>query len=322
MTIALYADEILGSYGYEEKPWFLPHLRQQAFLDHLRAAGWLDRVDLRGSVPATEADLTRFHTPEHVRFVRERCATDEGALDHGATSARRSIERAANHVAGTVRAAAEAILADPHIAFVPIAGFHHAHPDVVRMYCLYNDAGVALAWLREHVHGPIAYVDVDVHQGDGVYAGFAADPQVVMADLHEDWRTLWPHSPDEPGEGTFRGRPEDDGEGAGRGTVLNRPLPPGTQDDAFLAAWEEAEAFVRAARPRFVILLAGVDGLAGDPMAHLALTPAVFRTIAARAKRLADEVADGRLLVLGGGGYLLENAVAGWTAVLEGLAEG
>ncbi len=238
----------------------------------------------------------------------------------GPTYARAGVERAATFVAGAVLDATERILSgECRRAFVPIAGFHHAHREEARMYCLYNDPALALSWALPRIAGHVAYIDIDIHQGDGVYEGFAGEPRVFIADLHEDHSTLFPFTPESPGTGDFGGRRADDGRGLGKGTKLNLALGVGTTDEQYLAQWAEAEAFIRAAEPRFVVFEAGVDGLGGDPMSHQGLTKAAIYEVTRRVRAIADDCAEGRLLVLGGGGYELSSVAGGWATVVEAL---
>ena len=318
--LAIYADEALGAYGYEEKAWFLPHVRLTRFLEELRTAGLWDRIDFRTASPASESDLMLFHTPEHIANVQRRCATNEGALDHGPTFARRHVERAARHVVGAVMDATRQIAQGAlKRAFLPIAGFHHAMAEQARLYCLYNDCAVALTYLLDCIDGQVAYVDIDVHQGDGVYEAFAAEPRVCIVDIHEDPRTLFPHDPDAPGDGIFPGRREDDGRGDAVGTKLNLPLKPFTTDAQYRKVWEEAERFLRAAKPCAIVFVSGVDCLRGDPLANQHLSPEMIGELTQRMITIADDYADGRLLVLGGGGYELDNVGRGWTEVVRAL---
>ena len=125
-------------------------------------------------------------------------------IERPARRERAHVERAATHVVGAVMDATRRILAgEIATAFVPIAGFHHAHAEEARLYCLYNDPVVALSWLLTQLDGNLAYIDIDIHQGDGVYEAFADEPRVHVVDLHEDPSTLFPHSPEAPGEGHF-----------------------------------------------------------------------------------------------------------------------
>jgi acetoin utilization protein AcuC len=321
MTAALgvYSGEELGAYGYEEKPWFLPD-RLDTFLAELRARGLDQRATMLPARPATDAEILLFHTPAHLERVRRLCAANVGALDHGATFARRTVEIAATHVVGAVLDATGKILAgELQRAFVPIAGFHHARAAEARMYCLYNDAAIAVASLLRSGVSPIGYVDIDVHHGDGVYEAFAADPRVIIADVHEDGHTLWPHSPEAPGQDPVSGERGATGAGDAVGTKLNLPLAAGATDADFHRAWDEAEAFLEARKPAFLVFVAGADGLDGDPMAHLRLTPAALARATTRLREMANRHAKGRLLVLGGGGYEKANLGPGWCAVVEAL---
>ena len=317
--VEVYVGDELAAYGYEEKPWFRPD-RLDAFLAELRGRGLDREVALVRAPPAADADILRFHSAAHLERVRRLCATDQGALDHGPTFARRSVEVAATHVVGAVMDAARRLLAgEVRRAFVPIAGFHHAFAEAARNYCLYNDPAIALTFLLQEGIRPVAYVDVDVHHGDGVYAAFASEPDVVIVDIHEDGRTLFPHSPEAPGAGPVSGERSWTGEGDARGTKLNLPLRAGATDDDFRRAWDEAEVFLDGFRPAFIVFESGADGLLGDPLAHLRLTPGALHDVAARVCALADRHAGGRLLVLGGGGYDKGNMARGWCGVVEAL---
>ena len=318
--LPIYAAPELGAYGYHEKAWFKPDVRLQGFLTALAARDFGDVLEFRHAPPATDEEILLFHTAAHLHHVRTRCATNEGALDEGPTFARAHIERAATHVVGAVMDATRGILrGDFETAFVPIAGFHHAHADQARMYCLYNDPAIALSFVLTQLAGTVAYIDIDVHQGDGVYAAFASEPRVRIVDLHEDPSTLFPHTPAAPGEGAFPGRRTETGQGAGLGCTLNIPLAPYTTDEDFLAHWTEAEAFIRQSRPQFIVFASGVDCLEGDPLSNQCVTVAAIHEVTRRVRALARETAQGRLLVLGGGGYDLDNVAQGWTTVVDAL---
>ena len=193
---------------------------------------------------------------------------------------------------------------------MPIAGLHHARRDSAAGFCVFNDAGVAIEALRRR-HGVrrIAYVDIDAHHGDGVFYAFEDDPDLIFADTHEDGRFLYP--------GT--GAASETGTGKARGAKLNIPLPPGADDAVFLRAWPEIEEFVRRSRPEFILLQAGADSVAGDPITHLQLTPAAHAHAGARLCALADECCRGRIVALGGGGYNRANLAAAWCAVVAAM---
>ena len=135
-------------------------------------------------------------------------------------------------------------------AFVPIAGLHHAGRDRAAGFCVFNDCGVVVEYLRRS-HGleRVAYVDIDAHHGDGVYYAFEDDPSVIIADIHEDGRFLFPGT----GAATETGR------GAAEGTKLNLPLAPGAGDADFLAAWDRIEEHLERHRPQFILFQCGAD---------------------------------------------------------------
>jgi acetoin utilization protein AcuC len=246
-----------------------------------------------------------------VERVIAQSASGEGFLDCGDTPAFPGVYGAACYVVGSVLDAIARILADECAhAFVPIAGLHHARRDSAAGFCVFNDCGIAIETLRvEYGVRRIAYVDIDAHHADGVYYAFDADPDLIFADLHEDGHYLYPGS----------GAAAEKGRGTARGTKLNIPMPPGADDDDFFPAWEQAEAFVAAHRPEFILFQCGADSIAGDPITHLRYTPAAHRHAAIRLCRLARRCCHGRVLAMGGGGYDRRNLALAWTAVLEAL---
>ncbi len=255
----------------------------------------------------------RFHTREYVARVKAQSQTGEGFLDYGDTPAFPGVYAAAATVVGsTLDAVVHAVSGESPRAFVPIAGLHHARRDTAAGFCVFNDIGCAIEALRA-VHGVrrVAYVDIDAHHGDGVFYAFEDDPDLAFADLHEDGRFLYP--------GT--GASAETGRGAAAGTKLNIPMPPGAGDDDFLRVWPRVEEFVRAARPEFILLQAGADSLAGDPITHLRYSPGAHAHAARRLRVLADEFSRGRLVALGGGGYNRANLGHAWCAVVEALVD-
>lgn len=307
--VALYQGEALGRYGFGAAHPFSCD-RLGAFLEAIRDRG-LDRaVQLCAPVLASDEALSSFHASAYVRRVRIQSDAGFGFLDYGDTPAVPGIFDAAAHVVGSVLAGAEQLLTgEASRVFVPIAGLHHARRDRAGGFCVFNDAGILIEELKRRGLQRIAYVDIDAHHGDGVYYDFETDPCVFVADIHEDGRSLYP--------GT--GSREEQGLGVASGSKLNIPLPAGAGDSEFLAAWAEVEDFVREARPEIILLQAGADSIAGDPLTHLAFTPAAHRHATRRLCRIAAEYAQGRVLVMGGGGYKLENIGATWSGVLEEL---
>lgn len=308
----IFVGEELARYGFGRGHPFGPD-RLEAFWSEARNRGLDARVQVAAPVMAERSVIERFQDPEYVDRVVELSERGEGFLDFGDTPAFPGVYEAAAFVVGSAVAAAEGILAGHwQRGFVPIAGLHHARRQRASGFCVFNDCGVVIETLKQ-VHGlaRVAYVDIDAHHGDGVYYGFEADPAVWIADIHQDGRTLF------PGTGSADQR----GTGEAAGTKLNIPLSPGADDAIFHEVWPRVEAHVEAAEPDFILLQCGADSLAGDPLANLAFTWQAHAHAARRLRDLADRLAGGRLLALGGGGYDRANLAAAWCGVVEALAE-
>jgi acetoin utilization protein AcuC len=312
MTLRLYYGDALARYGFGAGHPFGPD-RLAAFWKECVARGLDRRAQIAAPVQASETELLRFHTHDYVERVKRQSQTGEGFLDYGDTPAFPGVyEAAATVVGSTLDAVAHAVSGAAPRAFVPIAGLHHARREMAAGFCVFNDIGCAIEALRA-VHGVhrIAYVDIDAHHGDGVYYAFADDPELIFVDLHEDGRFLYPGTGD-AGE---------TGSGAALGTKLNIPMPPGADDAAFRRVWPRVEEFVRAGQPEIILLQAGADSIAGDPLTHLQYTPAVHAHAARRLRALADELCGGRIVATGGGGYNRANLAAAWCAVVEALLD-
>jgi acetoin utilization protein AcuC len=262
---------------------------------------------------ASVDELLLFHTPEYIDKVSRMSKEGRGYLDEGDTPALPGIFDAASDVVGTTLAAVDAVMhGEAKRAFVPIAGLHHAARDRAAGFCVFNDCGVAAEYLRQrHGLSRVAYVDIDAHHGDGVFYGFADDPDLIFADIHEDGRYLYP--------GT--GAEQETGTGRARGTKLNVPLAPGADDAEFRMAWRRVEAYLDAAGPDFIIFQCGADSLEGDPITHLCFSEQAHADAAATLCRLADKHCGGRLIGTGGGGYNRRNIARAWTRVVQAFVE-
>jgi acetoin utilization protein AcuC len=301
----------IAAYGFPGGHPFGPD-RHDAFMTELGKSDCYARLDRRAAPAASREQIEYFHTPDYVERVRMLSEIGTGLLDQGDTPAFPGVYEAAAHVVGGTLAALAAIVAGPERrAFIPIGGLHHAARGGAAGFCVFNDCGVAIEAARR-VHGlrRVAYVDIDAHHGDGVFYGFVDDPDVLFADLHEDGRFLYP--------GT--GSRSETGEGAAIDTKLNIPMPPGSSDEQFFAAWDEVERYLEHGEPELVLLQCGADSLGGDPLTHLGYTEEAHAHAAAAVGRIADRFAQGRVLAMGGGGYDRHNLARAWTRVVEALA--
>ncbi len=310
--VTIYYGEALGHYGFGEGHPFGPD-RLQAFWQETIKQGLDKRANIATPRECGEEALLPFHTQAYVNRVKVQSKTGNGYLDAGDTPAFHGVFEAACTVVGSVLDGMERIIDGTHQkVFVPIAGLHHARRDSAAGFCVFNDVGVLIEHLRlKHGIRRIAYVDIDAHHGDGVFYAFESDPDLILADLHEDGRFLYP--------GT--GAVEETGKGEAKGRKLNIPLPPSAGDAHFHRVWPSVEAFIRKGRPELIILQAGADSIQGDPITHMAFTPAVHEYTAARLSRLANEFCNGRFIALGGGGYNLNNLALAWNGVVKAMLE-
>ncbi|GAA4542766.1 acetoin utilization protein AcuC [Pseudonocardia xishanensis] len=274
--------------------------------------GVLDGVELVEPEPATEEDLLRVHEPGLLTAVRSApempfdvghgLGTDDNPIFFGMHEAASLI------CGGSIRAAREIAEGRADRAVNLAGGLHHAMPGRAAGFCVYNDCAVAIAWLLEQGYERIAYVDVDVHHGDGVQVAFYDDPRVMTVSLHQHPLTLWP--------GT--GWPAELGKGPGEGYSVNVPLPPGTRDAGWLRAFHAVVPGLLAEfRPQILVSECGADTHSDDPLADLELTVDGHRATYQAMRELAERVSDGKWLVLGGGGYSLFRVVPrSWTHLL------
>ena len=306
--VFVYRGAALAEYGFgDDHPFGID--RHNVFHAALESLDLGTAIQYAEPASASVDDLALFHTPEYIDLVSRKSADGHGFLDGGDTPAYPGIFDTAAAVVGSTLAAVDAIMdGAARRAFVPIAGLHHAARDAAAGFCVFNDCGVAIEYLRKQ-YGlqRIAYVDIDAHHGDGVYYGFEDDPDLIFADIHEDGRFLYP--------GT--GAAEETGRGRARGTKLNIPMEPGAGDREFGLAWDRVESFIDAAAPEFVIMQCGADSLEGDPITHLCFSEEAHAMAAAGLSRLADRHCGGRLLGTGGGGYNRDNLARAWTRVVQ-----
>jgi acetoin utilization protein AcuC len=278
----------------------------------VRAYG-LDRaVEVRSAPGAGDSTLRLVHRQDYVDAVRA-VSADPGSADgsYGLGTpddpAFAGVHESSALIAGLSVAGAEAVWrGDAAHAVNFTGGLHHAMPASASGFCVYNDAALAIARLLELGAERVAYIDTDVHHGDGVQAAFWEDPRVLTVSLHEHPRTLFPQT----------GWPEETGEGAGEGSAVNVALPAGTGDEGWLRAFHSVvPELVADFRPQVLVSQHGADTHFDDPLAHLAVSLDAQRAVQTACHDLAHEYAEGgRWLALGGGGYAVVDVVPrSWT---------
>jgi acetoin utilization protein AcuC len=273
----------------------------------------LPSVSVLAPRPAQQDELELVHDAAYIDAVRQAGRDGLGHGRYGLGTPDNPVffgmHEASALVAGATLAAARAVWRGEALHAANIAGgLHHAMRRSASGFCIYNDPAIAIAWMLAEGAQRVAYVDVDVHHGDGVQAAFYDDPRVLTISVHEHPATLFP--------GT--GLASEIGTGDGRGYAVNVALPAGTGDAGWLRAFDAVvPPLLRSFRPEILVSQHGCDSHRLDPLAHLELSIDAQRRAALMIHDLAHETAGGRWLLTGGGGYQLVQVVPrSWTHLL------
>jgi acetoin utilization protein AcuC len=285
----------------------------------IKSMGWLSGENTREVEPvsAERSSLEKFHTSRYLNALEK---ASEGkwndvfltmGIGTSDCPAFRGMYAHSILAAGATLTGANWILeGKADAAFNPHGGFHHAFPERAAGFCYINDSALGCMVLAE-AGKRVLYLDLDVHNGDGVAFAFRNRSDVMTISLHENPHILFP--------GT--GFENDIGEGPGKGYCVNIPLPVGTYDQAYFTAFKQvALPLMKSFQPDVIVMELGADALAGDPLAHLELTNNVYADILGRVLAF-----DRPILLLGGGGYNVDNTVRAWAlawSVLSGQDEG
>ncbi len=280
----------------------------------------LPNVGRLGCEPADLPTLELVHTPAFIDATTRAGHGEEGAWGRfgygpGDNPIFDDMHEAGAFVVGATVAAARAVWSgEAEHAFNAAGGLHHSMPDRASGFCVYDDPAVGIAWLLAQGAERVAYVDVDVHHGDGVQTCFWNDPRVLTVSIHE----YAPEFGFFPGTGGLDERGGPDAEGS----AVNVPLPPGTADDAWLDAFRTViPPVVRRFGPDVLVTQLGCDTHVSDPLAHLRLTTRAYEETGAELHALAHEAADGRWVATGGGGYQWARVVPrAWTTYFAEMA--
>src|SRR4051812_13555610 len=310
---ALVYDESLTGYTFGPTHPMNP-IRVDLTVALARELGVLDQLEVVDAPDASDDDLATVHDAELIEAVMASSA-DPGVIDLARGLGTDDdptfpgMHEASRHVVGaSIEAARRVWDGEVDHASNISGGLHHAMPGKASGFCVYNDVAVAIRWLLDQGAKKIAYVDVDVHHGDGVERVFYDDPRVLTISLHETGQMLFP--------GT--GFPTDTGGPTAEGSAVNVALPPGTADAGWLRAFHAVvPPLVREFAPDILVTQHGCDSHLEDPLAHLMLTVDGQRASYEALHALAHEVCGGRWLATGGGGYAVVEVVPrSWTHLL------
>lgn len=255
-------------------------------------------------------DLLRVHSEDYVNCVHSLSSGDhlpEGYRhNYGFASSDNPpflgmYEAALAYCAGTVRAAEDVRDGAP-LAFALGGGLHHAHRSRASGFCIFDDPAIAISILRERLDR-VAYVDVDVHHGDGVQWIYYEDPTVLTCSIHETGRTLFPATGFEDENGPCW-------------TSLNVPLEPHTSGDVWLWAFRETVLpALEHFRPQAIVLQMGTDTHFSDPLGHLEVSAQEWLDSIRALQAIGLPI-----VALGGGGYNLSTVPRMWACAVLTLS--
>jgi len=260
---------------------------------------------------ASEAELLMVHSPEHVRHVKEMDAQGTGMFDRNDTPAWPGVyRRAALAVGGTLVGAELIGRGHANHVFHGAGGLHHAHYDRVSGFCIFNDIVAAVRyWQKNFGYERIAILDVDGHHGDGTQSLLYQEQVLKVSIHHYDGRFF-------PKTGALGER----GSGPGWGYTVNLPLPRFSTDEEYLPLLEIAFEQIEAYRPQAIILQYGTDAHFMDRMTGLKISTRAYEQISEGVHELAHQLCEGRLLVVGGGGYEPDMVARCWGILLANLS--
>lgn len=298
----------VGTYGADTPA------SKRRILSMLQASGLADALDFPKAIAATEADLLRVHTPAYLAEFRRLSQTTGGDLGSLAPFQPGGFEIAALSAGLAIQAVDDVLTGKATNAYALCRpSGHHCGPDTPMAFCLLANIALAVRAAKAR-HGAlrVAVVDWDVHFANGTQEIFYDDAQVLTISLHQE--NCRP-----PGQvgGEFSER----GRGQGLGANLNIPLPAGAGHDTYLYAFEQLVVpALRRFQPELIIIGNGLDANAVDPLARMLLHSDSYRQLTTLMQQLADELCQGRLVLVHEGGYAEAYVPFCGLAIVEALA--
>lgn len=296
----IYSDSVLGYHFHEDHPF--NQKRVLLTKELLEASQILTTEDIIPPRIATEEELALFHDPAFIQAVKKAShgqLSDDEQFDYGLgtedTPIFPGMHMASSYLVGGTLTAIDAVLKNDYNHALNLGGgLHHGFKHKASGFCIYNDAAVAIKYIRKNYDLKVLYVDTDAHHGDGVQAAFYDDPNVCTLSIHETGRYLFPGT----GDVNERGIKE------GYGYSFNLPIDAFTQDESFIHLYESAlKSIADYFKPDIIVSQNGADAHFLDPLTHLSSSMETFEFIPMLAHELAHKYCGGKWVALGGGGY-------------------
>ncbi|GED33351.1 acetoin utilization protein AcuC [Brevibacillus centrosporus] len=315
----IYSPDYTNYYFHDEHPFN----QRRLLLTHdlMSMYGLLDESDIVPPRFATDEELELGHDSRYIQFVRDQGHSDTElplAASYGLGTEDvpcfANMHESASLIAGGTLNAVDLVMnGQAEHAFNPAGGLHHAFRGRASGFCIYNDCSVAIAYIRKTWNARVLYIDTDAHHGDGVQWAFYDDPNVLTVSMHETGKYLF------PGTGNLTER----GDGSGYGYSVNVPLDAFTEDDSYLAIYQElVTKLAHGFKPDVILTQNGCDAHAFDPLTHLSCSMKIYQAIPRLAHQLAHELCGGKWIAVGGGGYDIWRVVPrAWTLLWSEMTD-
>jgi acetoin utilization deacetylase AcuC-like enzyme len=271
-----------------------------------------DRIGRIAPVSIDPEAILRVHDPAHLRRVEAAGEHAPTHLDPDTYLSAQSLSVARLAAGSSVDLCRRIARGELHagIAAVRPPG-HHAESDRAMGFCLFNNVAIAARALQaEEGVGKLLVFDWDVHHGNGTQHSFEDDPSILYVSTHQ-----YPHY---PGTGSFA----EAGTGAGLGSTINLPMPPGCGDAEYVGLLYRVLApIARRFAPDMILISCGFDAHRDDPLAGMELTGDGYLAMTRLVRALAEDLCEGRIAFVLEGGYAASGLIEGTSAVLEGMLE-
>ncbi|KKE77668.1 acetoin utilization protein AcuC [Oceanobacillus caeni] len=296
----IFSDQFLEYHFHENHPF--NQKRIQLTKELLEQSNALTSEDLLLPRKASDKEIALFHDEDYIEAVKRASfnqLTDDEKREFGLGTEDTPIfdgmhEASALLVGGSLTAVDEVINERVNHSLNIGGGLHHGFKRKASGFCIYNDAAIAIRYIRKNYNLRVLYVDTDAHHGDGVQSAFYDDPNVCTFSIHETGRYLFPGT----GEVNERGIKQ------GFGYSFNLPIDAFTQDESFLEVYEGAiRRIAEFFKPDIIITQNGADAHTYDPLTHLCTSMKIYERIPEISHELAHEYCNGKWIALGGGGY-------------------
>ena len=285
---------------------------KRRFRNLVEVSGLIEHLTILKPRSATEDEIARVHTREHIEKIKAMSASGGGDASYMSPFGRGSFEIALLSAGGAIRALDAVMRGEVKNAYALVRPpGHHAVPDLGMGFCLFGNVGVAIRHAQATYGAKrIATVDWDVHHGNGTQAIFYKDPSVLTISLHQD--NLFP-----PNSGGH----EENGEAEGKGFNLNIPLPPGCGNGAYVEAMRRVIVpALRRYKPELIVVPCGFDAAGVDPLGRMLVSSEGFREMTRLLLAAADELCGGKVVMVHEGGYSESYVPYCGLAVLEEMS--